>query len=326
MSAQMSGNGDSRDGMGGPAELVLTAGVARRYYFDRATKSEIAQELNISRFKVARILDAAQRSGLVRIEIDYRGDLDLERSVALQRAYGLRHCLVVNRDDADPVTLRAQLGAVAAGLLTEIVGPGDTLGIAWSRSLMAMTATLRRLAPCAVVQLFGSLPAADSGASALELVRDVARVSGGPAYYFYAPMIVADAATAHALRSQPEIARALTRASEVTVAVAGIGTWQPGGSTFVDALPESEWREIHDLGVRGEVGGIQLDGDGSPVPTPLTDRVIGVSAAQMLAVPEVIGVSYGVAKAGAVRAAMRGKLISGLITHSSLAEALLAAQ
>ena len=46
----------------GPAALVLTAAVARRYYFDGASKSEIAAELDVSRFKVARLLTAAPAS------------------------------------------------------------------------------------------------------------------------------------------------------------------------------------------------------------------------------------------------------------------------
>ncbi|MBV8987282.1 MAG: hypothetical protein JO372_01850, partial [Solirubrobacterales bacterium] len=56
----------------GPAGLVLMANVARRFYFEGATKSDIADQLQLSRFKVARILDQARAEGLVRIEIDYR--------------------------------------------------------------------------------------------------------------------------------------------------------------------------------------------------------------------------------------------------------------
>ena len=53
----------------GPAQLVLTASVARRYYLDGKSKIEIADEFKVSRFKVARLLDDARASGLVRIEI-----------------------------------------------------------------------------------------------------------------------------------------------------------------------------------------------------------------------------------------------------------------
>src|SRR3954449_9424279 len=75
---------------GGPAELVLTASVARRYYVDGKSKVEIADEFRVSRFKVARLISSARASGMVRIEIAYPGAIDVQLSDRLQRSYGLR--------------------------------------------------------------------------------------------------------------------------------------------------------------------------------------------------------------------------------------------
>lgn len=324
MGAQMSTSKTKRAEALGPAALVLTANVARRFYLDGATKSEIAKELGLSRFQVARILKEAHAAGVVRIEIDYRGDIDLERSVALQRAYGLKHCLVMECPRSEGEALRAQLGAAAAGLLTEIVGPDDVLGVVWARSVMAVRDALHRLAPCTVVQLTGSLSAGDAEDSAVELVRDIARVCTGPAYYFYAPMIVSDADTARSLRNQPEIARTLHRVGTVTIGVVGVGAWRPGASSVADSVGPQKWRELHDLGVRAEVAGIALDADGNPVSTELTDRLIGINAQQLMAVPEVIGIAYDVRKTDAVRAALRGGMLTSLVTESALAGDLLA--
>ena len=307
----------------GPAALLLTATVARRYYFDGASKSDIAVELDLSRFKVARLLDQARASGLVRIELDYHGELDLDLSQRLRAAYELRHCVVVDGPDGDDELLRTSLGRGAAALLTEIVVADDTLGLVWARSLMAMRTSLTRLAPCTVVQLTGALSRADVSESPVELVRDVARTSGGPAYLFYAPLIVPDATTAQVMRTQPEIARALDMANRVTKAVVGVGAWAPGLSTVADAVTEDERREMHDLGVRAEVGGIQLGADGAVITTPLTERLIGIDARRLRAVPDVIGLVYGPAKADAVRAAVRGGLVTSLVTHGSMARALL---
>ena len=307
----------------GPAALLLTATVARRYYFDGASKSDIAVELDLSRFKVARLLDQARASGLVRIELDYHGELDLDLSQRLRAAYELRHCVVVDGPEGDDELLRTSLGRGAAALLTEIVVADDTLGLVWARSLMAMRTSLTRLAPCTVVQLTGALSRADVSESPVELVRDVARTSGGPAYLFYAPLIVPDATTAQVMRTQPEIARALDMANRVTKAVVGVGAWAPGLSTVADAVTEDERREMHDLGVRAEVGGIQLGADGAVITTPLTERLIGIDARRLLAVPDVIGLVYGPAKADAVRAAVRGGLVTSLVTHGSMARALL---
>ena len=306
----------------GPAALVLTATAARRFYLEGVSKSDIAAELGLSRFKVARMLDWAVESGLVRIELDTPGELNLDLSVRLRAAHGLRHCVVIDAAEDDEVLLRSALGRAAAELLTEIVEPGDVVGLAWARSLMAMRTSLSTLPACDVVQLTGalSLPADDSS---IELVRDLARKSNGRGFFYYAPMVLPDAATARALRTQPDIARAIERYPNVTKAVIGVGAWEDGLSTVAGALTEEERREIYDLGVRGELSGVQIDGDGNPVRTPLTDRMIGIDADQLHAVPDIIAVAYGTAKVDAVHAGIRGGFITSLVTHTAMASGLL---
>jgi DNA-binding transcriptional regulator LsrR (DeoR family) len=307
----------------GPAQLVLTASVARRYYLDGRSKVEIAEEFALSRFKVARLLDDARSSGLVRIEIGHPGVVDVELSARLMEALGLTHCVVTDTPDDHPATLREHLGAAAAELLTEIVTPDDVLGLSWARSVSAMAAELRALAPVPVVQLTGALARPGADDSSIELVREVARVGGGAAYFFYAPMAVSDPTTARALRGQPEVARAFGLIGSVTKAVAGVGAWEPEQSTLYDATSEAECGELRAAGVCAEVSGVLIDDGGEPVTAPLTERMIGITAGQMRAVPEVIGIVYGLAKARAVSAAVRGGYVDSLVTHSTLATALI---
>lgn len=302
---------------------MLTASVARRYYLDGRSKVEIAEEFALSRFKVARLLDDARSSGLVRIEIGHPGVVDVELSARLMEALGLTHCVVTDTPDDHPATLREHLGAAAAELLTEIVTPDDVLGLSWARSVSAMAAELRVLAPVPVVQLTGALARPGADDSSIELVREVARVGGGPAYFFYAPMAVSDPVTARALRGQPEVARAFGLIGSVTKAVAGVGAWEPEQSTLYDATGEAECDELRAAGVCAEVSGVLIDDTGEPVSAPLTERMIGITAAQMRAVPEVIGIVYGLAKARAVLAAVRGGYVDSLVTHSTLATALI---
>jgi DNA-binding transcriptional regulator LsrR (DeoR family) len=309
----------------GPAQLVLTASVARRYYLDGRSKVEIAEEFALSRFKVARLLEDARASGLVRIEIGHPGTVDVELSGRLMRALGLRHCVVTDTPDEHPAALREHLGAAAADLLTELVTDDDVLGLSWARSVSAMATALTELAPVPVVQLTGALARPGVDDSSIELVREVARVSGGPAYFFYAPMAVADAATASALRRQPEVARAFSLIGSVTIAVAGVGAWAPEQSTLFDATDDAERRRLAKQGVSADVSGVLVDAAGASVPAALTERMIGITYEQMRAVPEVIGIVYGLAKVQAVLSAVRGGLVDSLVTHSTLATALIAA-
>jgi DNA-binding transcriptional regulator LsrR (DeoR family) len=56
-----------------PDDLVTAAHVARRYYLDQQSKVEIAAAMNMSRFRVARLLSVARTSGLVNIKIETPG-------------------------------------------------------------------------------------------------------------------------------------------------------------------------------------------------------------------------------------------------------------
>lgn len=313
----------------GPAELVLAAVVARRYYLDGRSKSDIADELRLSRFKIGRLLDTARDQGLVKIEISNPGAVDVGLSAQLQDSFGLHHAVVVTAHDDHEPSLRKQLGQAAAELLTEIATPSDVLGLAWARSVRAMVDELRQLPAIPVVQLTGAIYQSADGSgwvdddSSIDVVREIARLAGGPAYFFFAPFLVPDAATAQALRRQEDVARALTMIESVTKAVIGVGRWAPGQSTLFDAATDSERQSMLEQGVCAEVGGVFLASDGVPLPTPLNDRMVSISASQMRTIPEVIGIAYGASKQIAVRAALASGLVNSLVTHTSIATALL---
>lgn len=309
----------------GPAQLVLIASVARRYYLDGKSKIEIGDEFRLSRFKVARLLEDARATGLVRIQIGHPGIIEVSLSAELRDAYKLQHAIVVDTLDEHPATLREQVGRAAADLISEIVTSDDVLGLGWARSLMAMRTALTQLARCSVVQLTGALSRPDVDDSSIELVRDVARLANGPAYFFYYPMIVPDATTAAVLRREPEVASAMSQFASVTKAVVGVGGWDPPYSTVYDAITPAERRVLHKLGVRADVSGVLLDAAGTAVDAPLTDRMICVRAAQLHRIPEVIGIVYGLEKAPAARSAILGGYVTGLVTHTSSARALLSA-
>jgi DNA-binding transcriptional regulator LsrR (DeoR family) len=324
--AQKSGEEESMDFATRPAQLVLTALVARRYYLDDRSKVEIADELGLSRFKVARLLDAARAGGLVRIEIADPGAIDVELSTQIQGAFGLQHAVVVDTPDGNSTTLRQDLGKAAAALLTEIITADDILGLAWSRSVSAMTNALTQLPTIPVVQLTGALVQPGMIDNSVDLVRHAARIAGGAAHFFYAPTIVSDPATARALHKQPEIARTFARFRSVTKAVVGVGLWAPDESTVYDATEPRTRRELHRRGVCAEISGVLVDANGQPVESDLTNRMIGISASQLRAIPEVIALAYSTARAPAVKAAILGGFINSVVTHTSLARALLAQQ
>lgn len=311
--------------LGGPAQLVLTATVARKYYIDGRSKVEIADELGISRFKVARLLEQALSTGLVRIEIGHPGSIDIDLSSRLRSHLGLHTAIVVDTAEEDPAVLRDLLGSAAGDLLKETVTRDDVLGLAWARAVASAVAMITSMPPVPVVQLTGSLPREDLAVTSIEIVRDIARHTGAAVSFFYAPFLLPDAATAATLRQQPDIARAMARFASVTKAVVGLGAWRQGQSTIYDAMSPVERARLDAAGVVADVSGIFLDADGVVVGREETARMICMNADQLARVAEVIAMPYGVTKAPAVLAAVSSGLVTTLVTHTEMAKALLAA-
>ena len=318
---------ESRGDLAGaaPAQLVRAANVARRFFIDGRSKSEIAEEFGLSRFKVARILDEARASGIVRIEISLPAGLDARLADELRQAFGLRHAIVVDTPEQPEVLMRQELARAAAALLGEIVTDDDVLGVGYGRTLTVMAETLH-LPACPVVQLTGALLGVNMSENSVELVRQISARSGGRPYSMYTPQVLPDIKTAALLRQQPEVAEAHRMFDRVTTAVVAVGSWSPPHSQLYDALPERARTTLLRKGAIAELCAVLLDRDGNQVAADFTERCISIRGEQLRQVAEVVAVAGGTVKAGAVRAVLNGGWATSLIADTSLATALLAEQ
>lgn len=305
------------------AHLVLMIDVARRYYVHRRSKVEIAKELDLSRFQVARLLDGARANGLVYIDIRYPAPLDAELAEHIRHTFGLRRVVVVTSSDDDVARVRQCVGRAAAEFLSAILIPTDILGLGWARTVNVMARELTRLPAIPVVQLTGAVNGPDGADSSIDIVREVARRSTGPAYFFHAPLVVPTASTARSLRLQPEVAGAFGQFPHVTKAVVGIGLWQNGYSTLHDALGGHDREELRRRGAFADLSGVVINGDGEPVTSDITKRMIRIGLGELRTIRDVIGIAYQVEKAPAVRAAIKSRIVNSLVLDSRVAEALL---
>lgn len=304
-------------------ETALMLTVARRYHLDDESKVSIAKELGISRFQVARLLQEARRSGLVRIEVGSPGHIDEDLSARVANHLGLDRVVVVEAHPTSDQATFDLLGTALADELQGVVTENARVGIAWSRASPAMAHSLRRMPPCSVVQLSGAIYPPDGLPGSVEVTRDVASAVGGRAHLLYSPLVVPDPETATGLRRQPEIAATLSMADDLDVAVLSVGAWRSGESAVHDLLNERELAELRPLDIRGEVSGRLFDADGRVVLTSLDDRVIGASLDQLRGASMIITTGCGAHRRDATLAVARAGLSHILIIDSELATALL---
>lgn len=291
---------------------------ARMFYLEDRSKVEIAAELGISRFKVARLLADAREAGIVSITIDDEGAHDDTRSVRLARALGLDQAMVV-RASGSTEHVRTVVGRAAAPYVADSLADGEVLGMGWGRTLSALAAAIQHLPDVSVVQLTGATHLTGD-LSPLEIVRLLEHHAGRPVVPIFAPVLADDAATAQAFRRQSDIARALAMHDEVTTAVMSLGSWDPSVSQLARATEPALRAELAQRGVIAEIGVTLVDNQGREVAPDFAERCIAVTGDQLRAIPRVIGVAAGIEKAIAAVALARGGLITELVVDDALAD------
>lgn len=314
---------DSRSSASRRSPLLEAAIVARRYYIDNKQKSEIADELGISRFKVARLLDEARATGIVHIQVDMPAEIDITLGERLATSFGLSRAIVVNTVDSSSEVTGYLIGQACAELLESSLSADDVLGVSWGATLTHVADAVSSLPPCTLVQLVGGVSSVDLNVSGVELLRRFSAKSAGPTRVLHAPLLVRNADVAADLRAEPDISATLSEHDALTSALVGIGSWNPPKSTFYSHVDTVESAELRARGAVADMCALVFDQKGALLEGSLSERTIGISAAQLRAVPDVIAVAGGADKIAAIKAALASGIPNTLVTDSITAETLL---
>lgn len=301
--------------------------VARLYYEQGLTKLDIAARLGISRFRVARLLDAAREDGTVRIEIREPVEVDVGLGRLLEERFGLALALVSAGAAADD----ACLPALAAGWLPELLRPDDVLGVAGGSTLQRLVRALGddpQLPAIPVVQIAGAMPAQATGAGAGEIAWELARRLAGAFHPLPAPALLPSAAARDAVLASEPVATTAALFARVTVALVGLGSLSEDGGSALRApggLGEQELDALHAAGAVGDLLVHPFDDDGAFVDAGLDARTIGIGLDD-LGRTRVVAVAGGRGKVRAVAAALRTGLLDVLVTDEQCARAALASR
>ncbi len=319
-----------------PRDDQALAAVARRYYLGGRSQQQIADELGISRSNISRMLTAALERGIVEIRVHDPSGRDDDLEQALAQTFGLREARVALRGDradrGDRDDPHPHVGQLAAELLQETAVDGARLALSWGHALQAMVAAVRPGREHAVdlVQLVGGLPSVPHETSGQELLRDLAgRLGARSQHYLHAPAVLSSPAAVAALLTESSVAQTLQAAREADVAFVGIGSPQQGSSSRVlDAAIGTRTvarRRFWAAGPVGDVASRYYDAYGRPIQGDVDAQVVGVTIADLRAVPTVVGVACGQAKVPAVLGALRGEIVDVLVCDDGLARSVLEA-
>ena len=283
----------------------------------------MASELGVSRFKAARLLDWAREEGIVKIEVVGTARVDVDLSEGLRSAFGLREAVVVAGLYGPAGAVGPDLAEVAALVVAEVVAPNDVIGVSWGRTLDLVVERLANFHAKSVVQLVGGFVTLESASGGIELVRRLAAKAGTVGYPMLAPLRVSGRAAANALRRDPVVSKTLELMGQVTVVLAGVGSWgEPPASRMIGCFGKPEVRALRRRGVVADLCGFLINNKGKVVGPPESER-IGVSLAQLDAARTVLAVCGGAEKRQALAGTLRSRLVDILVTDAGSAEELL---
>ena len=304
-------------------EWELCAHVARLFYLEDRSKSDIAAMLGMSRFKVARLLERGREEHVVSITINPHPAALTADASRLAERLGLESAVVVPTEQEEAAN-RAALARAAAELLRARTQPGAVVGFSWGRTIVELSRQVGWLPPCTVLPLTGTV-GNDIEQSPIDVIRRIAATSDVEGKAIYAPMFSSSAAGAAELRADPAIADVLALHGRMTVAVVAVGAWDRPSpiSQTVALLSAQEVAGLRRDGVVAELVGTFLRADGTVIETESTARGLFVSLDALRATPCVLAVAGGLEKASAIVATARSGLITALVTDERTARHIL---
>ena len=307
----------------------LLADVAEMYYESNLTQAQISRAIGMTRSAISRMLTEARQKGIVQISVRRPLRFDDGLAAALQERFGLQGAHVLAWQNGDYDKLRRQLGQVAANVLKEKLRPGMVCGVAWGTTVSATIEALEvsGLSPIQIVQLVGVLRSNSHAFNAQALVEILSRKVGGEGTYLYSPFIVENAQTAQSILSLPDVRETLAAGRKSDIALLGIGTvLDPDYSSLYQGghITLATLQDLRDDGAVGDVGGVHIDREGNVAGSALNERMVSISAGDLLAIPTRLAVAGGIPKAEAILGALRGGYTNLLVTDSETAQAVLA--
>lgn len=307
-------------------EDELAARAAWLHYSGGMTQSDVAKRFGVPVTRAHRLIARAAKAGLVRVFVDAEvvSCVALEDRIAAQ--YGLSMCRIApDMAEPGPLPLRA-LGLVGADWLMRTLESRQhaTIGIGHGRTLAAMVATLPTF-PCATtrfVSILGGLTR-KFAANPYDVIHRLAEKTGAEAYLMPAPLFANSVEDKRVMVQQEGLAATMRLIDEASLVIVGVGAIDETGSLSASNALESNrpLADLRGMGARAEVLGQFYDAGGAILSTPFDGRVMAPDLATLRG-REVIAIAGGTHKAGALDAALRGGIITGLITDEATARGL----
>jgi DNA-binding transcriptional regulator LsrR (DeoR family) len=295
------------------------------YYIAGNTQDEIARKLGVSRQTAQRLVSLSITQKLIRVRLDHPIGVCLELAERLKSTYQLDVCEVVPSDPESSSTIVGVAEAAAAELEKYLVSAHPIIvAMGTGRMLRAMAEQLSPM-ECPqhkIVSLVGNI-APDGSASLFDVVSRVSDRVKAPHYPMPLPVIATTVHEKNLLLAQKPLRNVIDLALQADVTFVGIGTVGEDAALLRDGFVKpDEMRAVIRAGAVGEIVGWAYNAKGVMIEGLTNDRVLSVPL-EWPAKRKVIGVAMAPPRFTAIKGALTGGLVNGLITNEAMAAQLL---
>ena len=295
------------------------------YFIAGHTQDEIARMLQVSRASAQRLVSLCLAERLITFRLEHPIAACMELAFRLKERFDLVHCEVVPTDQAAPLAT-AGIAERCANVL-ETTLRSETPVIVALGTGRAVRAAVERVSPIErpnhqIVSLVGNI-SADGSASFYDTVGRLADRTGARHYPMPLPFLMSSEDERNRMVRIEPIARVRAVAAQADLRLIGIGQMDQKAQVHVDGfVTREELLEMMRLGAVGEVTGWAYDANGRLIKGGTNKRLTSIPP-QIPAKSTTIAAAVGAAKVPAIKAALAGRVINGLITDEATARAVL---
>lgn len=296
------------------------------HFIEGLKQAEIAAKLNLSSSKVNRLIAQGRKMGMLKIDIESRFQhlIDFENRMIEQTS--LTDAVITPTASGNPDTTLQQVGRAAANLLLENLRHGDVIAITGGKAISAVVENLKTDTPrdVTIVPLTGGVQG-KYFTDVNHLATQLAERLGGKATLVHAPLFADSRAQRDMLLEVGPVREAFGIARKADIALLGIGSIQPTGSSYYDLnpVPEADRKMLVGMGVVAELLAHLIRDDGVVADYPLNHRLVALDPGSLAGCGRVIGIATGPEKARPIRAALSGGYLNALVVDEETARMVL---
>ncbi|WP_281827241.1 sugar-binding transcriptional regulator [Jannaschia rubra] len=296
------------------------------YYVAGNTQDEIARKLGVSRQSAQRLVAMAVSERLIKVRLDHPIARCMELAQRLTDRFGLIRCEVVPSDPDAPGLLTGLAIAGAAEMERHLkAAEPRILALGTGRALRACTEQLPRMA-CPqhrIVSRLGNMME-DGEATPYNVVVRMAERVGARHYPMPLPVLARSASELSVLHAQTAVRNTLDLCARADATFVGIGQIDAEAPLVIDGfMTRAEAAALAGQGAVGEITSWVFDAEGRVLAGGYNARVASAPLDRAGEAP-VIGLGLGAAKVPAIRGALIGGLVNGIVTDEATAESVLA--